>query len=185
MVDLPQPSHPARPAATIPLISQPRRRRVRRSNPHSASRTLTVPIPRFPPLAVCVRRPLVRAAPSSRPASANVHTIGRRGVRRFYPSSSASTVESRARPEDAKARSVFHRLSPPGFLHIEVLEAQNSFLDRPAAVRDNSVEMLPNDLRLATSGYTSATTSRCRVPWSVANGAPSIKITPLDSTAGP
>src|SRR5262245_41722336 len=35
--------HPARTAATVPLISQPRRWRLRRSNPHSASRTLTVP----------------------------------------------------------------------------------------------------------------------------------------------
>src|SRR5436189_99032 len=70
----------ARSGAALPLISQHRRRRVRRSNPHSASRTLTVPVPRFPPLAVCVRRPSVYAAPTSssleihcRPRQSNGH----------------------------------------------------------------------------------------------------------------
>ena len=74
MVHPPRPSVPARPGAALPHINQHRRRRVWRSNPHSATRTLTVPVPRFPPLAVCVRRPSVyAAAPSSWPASANVH----------------------------------------------------------------------------------------------------------------
>jgi hypothetical protein len=50
-----------------------RRRPLRRSNPPSARRTLTVPVPRFPPSAVCVRRSSVYAALSSWPASANVH----------------------------------------------------------------------------------------------------------------
>ena len=59
---------PSRPSTNID------ERRAWRSNLHSASRTLTVPVPRFPPLAVCVRRPSVYAAPSSWPASANVHT---------------------------------------------------------------------------------------------------------------
>ena len=78
MVHPPRPSVPARPGAALALINQHRRQRVRRSNPHSASRTLTVPVPRFPPLAVCVRRPSVYAAPSSWPASANVHNCRRR-----------------------------------------------------------------------------------------------------------
>jgi hypothetical protein len=77
MVHLPRPSVPARPGAALRLINPHRRPRVRRSNPHSASRKLTVPIPRFPPLAVCVRRPSVYAAPSSWPASANVHITDR------------------------------------------------------------------------------------------------------------
>jgi hypothetical protein len=71
-----QPSRSAPTAGTIPFISQSRQWRLRRCNPHSASRTVSVLIPRFPPLAVCVRRPLVRAAPSSWPASANVHMNG-------------------------------------------------------------------------------------------------------------
>jgi hypothetical protein len=37
----------------------------RRSNPHSTSRDTHVPLPRFPPLEVCVRRPPVHAAPPS------------------------------------------------------------------------------------------------------------------------
>lgn len=37
----------------------------RRSNPHSPSRDTHVPLPRFPPLEVCVRRPPVHAAPPS------------------------------------------------------------------------------------------------------------------------
>jgi hypothetical protein len=72
MGNSPQPSASARSGATLPLINQHPRWRVRHSNPHSASRTLTVPIPRFRPLAVCVRRPSVYVAPSSWPASANV-----------------------------------------------------------------------------------------------------------------
>lgn len=51
--------------------------RVRRANPHGASRT--VPIPRFCPLVICVRRLSVYVAPSS--ASANVHTCRREHVR--------------------------------------------------------------------------------------------------------
>jgi hypothetical protein len=43
MVHPSRPSVPARPGAALPLINQHRRRRVRSSNPHSASRTLTVP----------------------------------------------------------------------------------------------------------------------------------------------
>jgi hypothetical protein len=78
MGNSPQPSASARSGATLPLINQHPRWRVRHSNPHSASRTLTVPIPRFRPLAVCVRRPSVYVAPSSWPASANVHNYGLR-----------------------------------------------------------------------------------------------------------
>ena len=37
----------------------------RHSNPHSPSRATHVPLPRFPPLEVCVRRPPVHAAPPS------------------------------------------------------------------------------------------------------------------------
>ena len=100
MGNSPQPCAPARSGATLPLINQHPRWRVRQSNPHSASRTLTVPIPRFPPLAVCVRRPSVNVAPSSWPASANVHTICRSvGVERTAdkPLVAAGLVQRRER----------------------------------------------------------------------------------------
>jgi hypothetical protein len=52
-------------AIRLSFISHFRTHLPRHSNPHSQRRATHVPLPRFPPLEVCVRRPPVPAAPPS------------------------------------------------------------------------------------------------------------------------
>src|SRR5439155_10435584 len=51
----------------------------RHSNPHSPRRATLVPLPRFPPLEVCGRRPRVRSATVMGPASENLHRSSQLG----------------------------------------------------------------------------------------------------------
>ena len=72
----------------------------RHSNPHSPRRVTHVPLPRFPPLEVCVRRPRCAPRHRRRQASANLHLSRNNGRR---PVLSVSSGLHRL-PQDARLR---------------------------------------------------------------------------------